>query len=80
MDSLPTGSIQSWLDMTVASFGPLIAIGGVRQHRLAAAGQFGEKRDHTTLEGTKGRRKGATTASLCSREFGTGSNIAQRIR
>ena len=81
MDSLPTGSIQSWLDMTVAAFGPLIAllVGFAGTDRWLR-GQLREKRGHIILEGTKGRRKGATTASLRSREFGTGSSIARRIK
>jgi hypothetical protein len=79
MDSLPTGSIQSWLDMKVAVFGPLVALlVGFAGTDCWLRGQLGEKRDHTTLEGAKGRRKGATMASLRSREFGTGSSIARR--
>ena len=52
MDSLPTGSMQSWLAMAAAALSPLLAlsVGFIGTDRWLRW-QFGKKRDHTPLEG-----------------------------
>jgi hypothetical protein len=57
MDSLPTGSVQSWLAVAAATLSPLIAllVGFVGTDRWLRW-QFGESRDHPPFEDTKARK------------------------
>jgi hypothetical protein len=56
MDSLPIGSVQSWLAVTVTTFGPLIAlIVGFEGADWFLRRQLCEVCDHAPVEGAEGK-------------------------
>jgi hypothetical protein len=57
MESLPTGSIQSWLIVAASALSPLIALlVGFAGTDWWLRWQLGQKRNHTPLEGVEGLR------------------------